>query len=196
MIPRAPACSLLSSELSFPKATFPVVLRGEPIDDRRDHPTRTTPGRPDIDHRGVILLRKLVELSPVEFLDRHGCTQPFYRSFLLKCSRTSASLTSLRGPKFHCLGQALSRSQPVGSILSSMRTDPSSDAEASSPTLLGASVPTAPRATRSPTVMSPAAQKAIRQRMLLFRSAALEPDLRTDGRAFGGDQRVSPRPAR
>ncbi len=34
-------------------------------------------------------------------------------------------------------------------------------------------MPTAPRATRSPTVMSPAAQKAIRQRMLLFRSAAL-----------------------
>jgi predicted O-methyltransferase YrrM len=56
-----------------------------------------------------------------------------------------------------------------------MRTDSSSDAGADASMLPGASVPTALRlrSSRSPTLLSPAAQKAIRQRMLLFRSSAL-----------------------
>jgi predicted O-methyltransferase YrrM len=54
-----------------------------------------------------------------------------------------------------------------------MRTDPSAAADATSIQLPGASVPTVLRSTRSPTLLSAAAQKAIRQRMLLFRSTAL-----------------------
>lgn len=40
--------------------------------------------------------------------------------------------------------------------------------------LLGASVPVAPRAARRPTLLTPAARKAIRQRMLLLRQASID----------------------
>lgn len=40
--------------------------------------------------------------------------------------------------------------------------------------MLGASVPVAPRASRRPALLTPAARKAVRQRMLLLRQAAVE----------------------